>query len=78
MELRKDHFTVAFDAWAAARDGNGIVIRDEYYPEAHELAEAGWLRRGFEPDGEMSWHWTGAADTALGLAALTDVSGREN
>jgi hypothetical protein len=45
MELTKDHLTAAFDAWAAARDGNGIVIHDEYYPEAHELAAAGWLAR---------------------------------
>ncbi len=43
MELTEDHFTVACDAWAAARDGNGIVIKNDFYPAAHDLMDAGWL-----------------------------------
>jgi hypothetical protein len=75
----EDHLDVAFTAWAAARDGNGVVIKPDYYPAAHELAEAGWLRRGFETDGAMSWWWTPAAETALDLNALVaSVEGREN
>jgi hypothetical protein len=66
-------------AWATSRDGNGIVITDGAYPDAHELAEHGWLERRFEPDGEMSWWWTPAAETALDLNGLLQAAeGREN
>lgn len=65
-------------AWATARDGNGIVIEDHAYPDAHDLAELGWLERRFEPDGEMSWWWTQQAETALETSALTNVAGRQN
>jgi hypothetical protein len=65
--------------WATARDGNGLVIEDWAYPDAHELAEQGWLERRFEPDGEMSWWWTPAAETALDISALLrSHEGREN
>jgi hypothetical protein len=49
------------------------------YPAAVELAEQGWLQRRFvtEP-GALSWWWTGAAETALELAALADASDRTN
>jgi hypothetical protein len=30
------------------------VIEGWAYPDAHDLAEHGWLERRFEPDGEMS------------------------
>jgi hypothetical protein len=59
-------------AWATARNGGGIVITDEAIPDAHELAEAGWLERRFQPDGEMSWHWTREAELALDVNALVE------
>ena len=78
MELTQAHLTVVFSAWAAAQDGNGIVILPEFYREADELAEAGWLRRGFEPDGAISWWWSPRAELALELSGLADVTGRDN
>jgi hypothetical protein len=67
-------------AWATGRDGNGIVIEDHAYPDAHELAEAGWLSRRFVgPGDEMSWFWTPQAETALDMNALMNsAEGREN
>ena len=49
------------------------------YSAAHELAEKDWLKRRFvtEP-GELSWWWMAAAETALELSALSEVTGREN
>jgi hypothetical protein len=39
----------------------------------------GWLERRFEPDGEMSWWWTAAGETALEVHNLTSsTEGREN
>ena len=35
-----------------AREGKGQVIEDGAFPDAHALAEAGWLERRFQPDGE--------------------------
>ncbi|MFL5407038.1 MAG: hypothetical protein ACJ79O_14445 [Myxococcales bacterium] len=55
MKLTEELLTVAADAWAAGRDGNGIVITDDYYPAAHRLAEAGCLERRSEPNGDLSW-----------------------
>jgi hypothetical protein len=80
LEPTDDHLRIAGAAWAAAQDGGGVVLDDPgLYPVAHELAEQGWLQRRFvtEP-GELSWWWTPAAETALGLSALSDVTGREN
>ena len=59
--------------------GRGQVLEGWAYPAAHELAEAGWLERRFQPDGELSWWWTPQAETALNLTALTaSVEGRQN
>jgi hypothetical protein len=81
MELTSDHLRVAFNAWAAAQDGGGVVIEDpDFYPAAVELSEAGWLKRRFvtEP-GEMSWWWTATAKAALKFNALLEsADGREN
>ena len=56
------------NAWLLAPEGQ--VLEAWAYPHAHELAEAGWLERRFEPDGEMSWWWTPQAETALDINAL--------
>jgi hypothetical protein len=79
MEFTEDQLLVASDAWAAAQRGGGLVIKDEFYPAAHSLAEQGWLERRFEPDGEMSWWWTAKAEHALDTNALMQsAEGRHN
>jgi hypothetical protein len=81
MELTQDHLQVAYNAWAAAQDGGGVVIDEPgLYPAAHELAEEGWLERRFVTSpGEMSWWCTSAAETALDLNALMgSAEGRQN
>ena len=64
---------------AARRDGNGQVVTDEAIPDAHELAEQGWLERRTEDNGDMSWWWTPAAEHALDVSGLLQsATGREN
>jgi hypothetical protein len=70
VELTPERLEVASDAYFAGLDGKGIVVHDWAVPAAHDLAEGGWLERRFEPDGVMSWWWTPAAETALGLSAI--------
>jgi hypothetical protein len=78
MELTGEHLAVAYGAWSAAQSGGGVVIEDpDLYPAAVELGEQGWLRRKFVDD-RLAWFWTRQAETAFALAALTDVTGREN
>lgn len=71
MELTPSRCQLLINAWALAAEGKGMVLRDECYPDADQLAEAGWLERRFEPDGELSWWWTPAAETALNVSNLT-------
>ena len=79
MEFTETQREILFNAWLLAREGNGQVLEDHAYPDAHKLAEAGWLERRFEPDGEISWWWTRQAETALDTSALMrSVEGREN
>jgi hypothetical protein len=59
-------------------DGSGIVIINDAYPAAHELAEAGWLERYFHAE-ELCWRWSQQGDTALELSDLLSAAqGREN
>jgi len=79
MEFTATQLDLLTAAWATSRDGNGIVIEDHAYPDAHELAEQGWLKRRFEEGGKMSWWWTPAADQAFEYGALMNsAEGREN
>jgi hypothetical protein len=79
MGFTEDQLLVASDAWAAARKGGGLVLKHEFYPAAHDLAEAGWLSRRFEPDGEMSWWWKPEAELTLDVSALMrSTDGRVN
>ena len=80
MDFTYTQREIIVNAYLLAREGKGQVLTDDAIPDAHRLAEAGWLRRQFEPDGEMSWWWTGAAETALDLNALLDAgtAGRDN
>jgi hypothetical protein len=79
VELTEEHLEIAGRAWALAREGKGQVLEDWAVPSAHELAEAGWLERRIEPNGDTSWWWTPAAETALGLSAIVQsTAGGQN
>jgi hypothetical protein len=78
------HFTpemqeIITNAFLLSLEGKGQVLTDEAIPDAHRLAEAGWLERRVEPSGDLSWWWAGMAQTALDMSALTQsTTGREN
>jgi hypothetical protein len=74
MDLTATQLDILTAAWATARDGNGIVLTKDAYPDAHELAEHGWLDRRFEPDGEMSWWRTPAAGQAFEYGGLMNAA----
>jgi hypothetical protein len=57
--------------YCAALEGEGITVPPARFPEAHELAEGGWLERRFN-DGNMTWHWTREATSALATSALVE------
>ena len=79
MEFTETQRAILYNAWLLARDGNGQVVQDEAVPDAHWLAEAGWLERRFEPNGDMSWWWSPQAATALDVNGLMQAAqGREN
>jgi hypothetical protein len=79
MDFTPTQLDLLTAAWATSRDGNGIVITDDAHPDPHELAEHGWLEHRSEPNGDISWWWTPAAETALDMNALMQsVEGREN
>jgi hypothetical protein len=79
MDLTETQMDLLTAAWATARDGNGVVIENWAYPDAHRLAQAGWLERRFEPNGDMSWWWTDAAETAFDYTdAMQSTEGRQN
>jgi hypothetical protein len=70
VELTEMQRDLLFAAWATGRDGNGIVIENHAYPDAHDLAELGWLERRFTSECELAWFWTAQAEQALDLSAL--------
>ncbi len=70
MELSDNQKEILFNAYALAAAGRGQVVADDCVPECHALAEAGWLERRVEPDGELSWWWTRSAEMALDVNAL--------
>ena len=43
----------------------GVEVQDEYIVEAHDLADRGWLKRGFAEDGRLLWRWTDEAEAAI-------------
>jgi hypothetical protein len=78
MDFTPSQLDILFNAHALARDGCGQVLEDWAVPDAHMLAEQGWLERRFV-DGDLAWFWTRQADTALDMAELmTAHIGREN
>ena len=75
--MTETHLELLFGAKMVAP--GGIVIADAVYPQAHELAEQGWLERRSDQDGEPVWHWTQSAETALELSAVVvDANSRHN
>lgn len=79
MQFTETQLEILSNAYLLSREGKGQVIVDDAYPAAHALAEAGWLERRFESDGEMSWWWSSTAETAFDLGALlTSAAGRQN
>jgi hypothetical protein len=79
MEFTETQAEILVNAWALSSRGCGQVLMPWAYPDAIELAEAGWLERRSEDDGPSTWWWTPEAEAALDLNALTEsVKGREN
>ena len=79
MDFTAEQQEILFRAWLFARDGNGQVLEPWAYPDAHRLAEQGWLERRSEDNGDMSWWWTPAAETALDVnGLLQSAEGRQN
>jgi hypothetical protein len=75
--LTDDELQVLGDLYLARMAGLAGAVKDEFIPEAHDLAERGWLERRWHHD-EMVWWMTDQALTALDLSALTNVEGRDN
>jgi len=79
MEFTELEAEILVNAWLLAREGKGQVVEPWAHPEAVRLSEAGWLERKMLDNGDASWFWTDAAETALDLNALTEsASGRQN
>ena len=70
MEFTETQAEILVNAWALAAKGRGQVLTPGAYPDAIELAEAGWLERRGEDDGPSTWWWTPQAEAALDLNAL--------
>jgi hypothetical protein len=78
VDLSGDHLRIAFSAWDAAQDGDGIVIATTATRPRTNSPRRRGLERRFATDGERSWSWTTRADVATALADLTSVAGRED
>jgi hypothetical protein len=78
MEFTPTQLEILTNAWALGREGRGQVVQPWALPDAHELAEAGWLERKMVA-GRATWWWSRQAEMALDLNALAEsVEGREN
>jgi hypothetical protein len=79
MTFTETEAEILVNSYLLAREGCGQVLEPWAYPEACRLADAGWLERRPEDNGDWSWWWTAEAETALDLNALTEsVAGRQN
>ena len=70
MEFTETQAEILVNAWALSSRGSGQVLEPWAYPDAVELADAGWLERRSEDDGPSTWWWTPAAEAALDMKAL--------
>ena len=79
MNFTDEQHEILYRAAVLARKGAGQVLEPWAIVEADELAEAGWLERRFEANGDMSWWWTDAAERTLDVNRLMSLAqGREN
>ena len=79
MEFTETQAEILVNAWALSSKGCGQVLEAWAYPDAVELADAGWLERRSEDDGPSTWWWTPEAEAALDMNTLTaSVEGRQN
>jgi hypothetical protein len=70
MDFTETQAEILVNAWALSSKGRGQVLEAWAYPDAVELAEAGWLERRTEDDGPSTWWWTPEAEAALDVNAL--------
>lgn len=68
--LSKEQLELCYAAWLAHQVGGLIDVKPEYFPEAHDLAERGWLKRVFTDDGAMGWGWSATAEAAFRIHDL--------
>jgi hypothetical protein len=79
VEFTDTQDEILVNAWALAAKGKGQVLEPCAETEADELANAGWLEKRTEDNGDASWWWTPAAEAAVDVIALIEsVQGREN
>ena len=67
-------------AYATSLDGCGVVITNDAYPDAHRLAEAGWLERRFE-DATARWRGSGRrrpTRRSRTATSMRSAEGRQN
>jgi len=76
MDFNETQAEILVNAYLLNLEGKGQVVEDWAIPDAHHLAEAGWLSRRVEKGGDISWHWTDKAETALSLSALVSEQSR--
>lgn len=73
MTFTDTQLEILYHAWLLAHDGGkGQVIEPWAYPDAHDLAEHGWLERREVDDGELAWFWTPQAEAALNVSELVE------
>jgi hypothetical protein len=80
VDLTEKQMELLFEAWTISRADPpmGMVLKPHAFPDAHELAEQGWLRRAFVGD-DLAWFWTDGAETAFDYSnLLTSADGRQN
>jgi hypothetical protein len=67
----EDELRLLFLARAAQQEGHDLRPSDDLWPEAHRMAERGWLQRRFnQQNGEIVFRWTQEAEAALDLGHL--------
>jgi hypothetical protein len=68
-ELTEDQMALLFECWCIHSRGMGLVVQPEELPDAHALAEMGWLERRVDHN-LMSFWWTPMGEQALATGAL--------
>ena len=72
MDFTDTQKELLFGAWGLFHEsGSGFVVTDDAFADAYRLEEAGWLESRVEANGDLSWWWTPAAETALALGNLS-------